>query len=131
VPEPGPARGAIRIRFADHPWGPWSPAAPHLAPGDFRTPGDLYGPGGLMFHPGCVDQPGLACADPDPHRPLDAFDPACASILGRFDLGILYAPNVIDSWSRPDGLGGFDLYWNVSIWNPYAVPLYRTKLLPQ
>jgi hypothetical protein len=26
--------------------------------------------------------------------------------------------------------GGFDQYWNVSIWNPYAVLLYRTKLLP-
>jgi hypothetical protein len=130
VPEPGPARGAIRIRFADQPWGPWSPAVPHLAPGDFRVAGDPYGPGGIMYHPGCVDQPGLPCAASDPHRPTDSFEPGCSSPLSRFDLGILYAPNIIEPWSKADGLGGYDLYWNVSIWNPYAVPLYRTKLRP-
>jgi hypothetical protein len=130
VPEPGPVRGAIRIRFADQPWGPWSPAEVHLAPGNPRTAGDLYGPGGVMFHPACRDQGALLCADPDPHRPLDSLEPGCSSLLGAVDLGILYAPNVIDAWSKPDGAGGFDLYWNVSIWNPYAVLLYRTKLLP-
>ena len=103
---------------------------PELAPGDFRTVGHPYGPGGNMYHPGCVDQPGQPCAVSDPHRPTDSFEPSCSSPLSRFDLGILYAPNIIDTWSKPDGLGGYDLYWNVSVWNPYAVPLYRTKLLP-
>jgi hypothetical protein len=111
--------------------GPWSPAAPHLAPGSPQVAGDPYGPGGVMFHPACVDQGGLPCAQSDPHRPLDSFDPACASPLGRLDLGIRHAPNVIHSGSRPDGAGGFDLSWNVSIWNPYAVLLHRTKLRPE
>jgi hypothetical protein len=43
---------------------------------------------------------------------------------------LAYAPNVIDAWTRPDGTGGVDVFWNVSTWNPYAVVLVRTNLRP-
>jgi hypothetical protein len=126
-PEPGP--GSIQIRFADHPWGPWSPPQPHLVPGSPAVAGDLYGPGGVLFHPACQDVPGAACAPSDPHRPFHAFLPGCQS-FGFFEPGYFYAPNIIDAWTRPDGAGGVDLYWNVSTWNPYAVLLVRTRLRP-
>jgi hypothetical protein len=124
-PCPGP--GSIQIRFADHPWGPWSPPKPHLVPGSPAVPGDPYGPGGSIFHPACRDVPGAACAPTDPHRPVHAFLPDCQS-FGLFEPGYFYAPNIVDAWTRPDGAGGVDLYWNVSVWNPYAVLLVRTNL---
>jgi hypothetical protein len=93
------------------------------------VPGDLYGPGGAIFHPACQDLPGAPCAATDPHRPFHAFLPECQS-FGFFEAGYLYAPNVVDAWTRPDGAGGVELYWNVSIWNPYAVLLVRTTLRP-
>lgn len=126
---PGPAPGSIQIRFADHPWGPWSPPRPHLAPGSPAGAADPYGPGGELFHPACHDVPGAACARTDPHRPLHAFLPDCQS-FDLFEPGFLYAPNIIDAWTRPDGAGGVDLYWNVSTWNPYGMVLVRTKLRP-
>jgi hypothetical protein len=132
IPEPGPAPGAIRIRFAEQPWGPWSPAQPHLAPGSFGVVGDPYGPGGVLFHPRCVDQGTDLCARSDLHRGVDWWlDPVgCSPIGANIDFGVFYGANVVDAWSEADGEGGFDLYWNVSTWNPYGVLLYRTKLRP-
>jgi len=46
------------------------------------------------------------------------------------DRGRFYGVNVIAEYSRPDGAGGVDLFWNVSTWNPYGVVLLRTKLRP-
>lgn len=126
---PGPAPGAIQIRFAKHPWGPWSPPQPHLVPGDPSVEGDPYGPGGVLYHPACQDLPGAPCAPTDPHRPVHAFLPNCQP-FGFFEPGTFYAPNIIDAYTRPDGAGGVDIYWNVSTWNPYAVVLVRTNLRP-
>ena len=56
--------------------------------------------------------------------------PDCQSIGAALDTGILYAPNVIDAYTRADGLGGLDVYWNVSVWNPYLVALLRTNVKP-
>ena len=46
------------------------------------------------------------------------------------DTGILYAPNIIDAYTRSDGAGGLDVFWNVSTWNPYLVALLRTTVRP-
>jgi hypothetical protein len=54
---PGPDPGAVRIRFAEHPWGPWTPPQTLAAPGDPLVAGDPYGPGGFLFHAACQDAP--------------------------------------------------------------------------
>jgi hypothetical protein len=122
--------GAIRIRFAEHPWGPWSAPEPLLLPGDPLVAGDPYGPGGVLFHAACQDRPPLLCARSDPSRPTDAFFPGCPELGRTFDAGRFYAPNVIDAYTRPDGTGGVDVFWNVSTWNPYSVVFVRTTLRP-
>lgn len=124
------ADGAIRVRFADHPWGPWSPPVAHLDPGSPTVPGDAFGPGGFMFHPSCADRLPDVCAPSDPTRPLDFFFPGCPSVGANIDAGILYAPNIIDAYTRSDGAGGLDVFWNVSTWNPYLVALLKTNVKP-
>lgn len=123
--------GAIRVRFAEHPWGPWSPSVVHLDPGSPDVVGDPFGPGGYIFNAACRDEPPALCAPSDPTRPLDFFLPGCPSIGATIDTGILYAPNIIDAYTRPDGTGGLDVFWNVSVWNPYLVALLRTNVRPE
>jgi hypothetical protein len=124
------AAGAIRVRFADHPWGPWTPSVAHLDPGNPTVVGDPYGPGGFIFNPACEDQLPAVCARSDPSRPIDYFVPGCAPVGALVDTGILYAPNIIDAYTRSDGAGGLDVFWNVSVWNPYLVALLRTNVKP-
>lgn len=120
------APGSIVARFADHPWGPWSAPVVHLSPGSEQNIGDAYGPGGILYHPGCVDQPSAKCAKSDPHRPLDTALDGCPVQIP--DPGRLYAPNIIDNYTRPNPDGGLDIVWNVSTWNPYGVQLLKTTL---
>jgi len=124
------AAGAIRVRFADHPWGPWSPPVAHLDPGSPTVVGAPFGPGGYIFNPACRDQLPAVCARSDPSRPLDYFLPGCPEVGARVDTGILYAPNIIDAYTRSDGAGGLDVFWNVSVWNPYLVALLQTNVKP-
>lgn len=126
---PGEGPGSIRIRFADHPWGPWSPAQPHLLEGSAAEVGSPLGPGGVLFNPKCVDQPGATCADSDEVRPIDFFF-NCFPFGKNFDQGFFYAANIIDSYTESDGQGGMNLYWNVSTWNPYSVLFVKTNLQP-
>ena len=125
---PGDAPGAVRIRFADHPWGPWSPPAPHLVPGHPDVVGDPWGPGGVLFHDACVDAGAARCAPSDPTRPPDFFLPGCPSFGAAFDVGRFYGANVIDAYTRAAGPTAVDLFWNVSTWNPYAVVLMRSRI---
>jgi hypothetical protein len=127
---PGPSPGALRIRYAEHPWGPWTPPEPLLAPGSPSVAGDPYGPGGVLFHTACQDQGPAVCARTDPSRPPDAFLPGCPGFGSTFDIGRFYGANIIDAYTRPDGSGGVDLYWNASTWNPYSVIFVHTNLRP-
>src|SRR5262249_6001889 len=128
---PNGAPGSIRMRFADQPWGPWTPPIPHLLQGSPSVPGDLYGPGGILYHFLCQDQGALHCARSDPTRPPQVVNPDCAPFAVQFDIGFLYGANIIDPWTRPDGVGGVDVHWNVSTWNPYSVFLLRTNVRPR
>jgi len=119
--------GPILARFADHPWGPWSRPSVALDPGGPTVVGSAFGPGGWIFHPECDD---ARCAASDPHRPVDYFVPGCPEVGKTLDTGILYAPNVIDAYTRAAGTGGLDVFWNVSAWNPYLVALLRTNVRP-
>jgi hypothetical protein len=122
-----PNNGSIVMRFAPHPWGPWSPAVVQLPAGSPRVVGDAYGPGGIMYHPDCVDQSPALCARPDAYS-LD--------IIGQCvmrpppDLGRLYAPAIIDAYTHKNSAGGLDIVWALSTWAPYGAVLMQTSLNP-
>lgn len=119
--------GAIWMRFADHPWGPFSPPQPHVIPGNRLRINDPIGPGGYLYDATCKDNGATRCAASDPHRPLDGVF-GCP--FTSDDPGRLYAPNVIDEYTRRNDHGGLDIIWNVSTWNPYAVKLFHTSIQP-
>lgn len=122
-------RGPVRVRFADFPWGPFSPAVDYLVPGDPNTPFAPYGPGGFLFHYACQDQPGTLCARTDPLRPLDSYIPGCPTPAVQLDIGRLYGVNIIDAYTvRADD--GLVVTWNVSTWNPYGVMMMRSHIAP-
>jgi hypothetical protein len=112
-------KGAIHARFAVDPWGPWSAPLPVLEAGDPTVSppqaGSEYAAGGILHHPGC--------ASPD----CTPSSPAPGYLVTPF--GFLYAPNIVDAWTRARGDGTeADVYWNVSTWNPYETVLLRTRL---
>ncbi|MGB5131915.1 MAG: hypothetical protein WBO00_04830 [Steroidobacteraceae bacterium] len=106
--------GAVRMRTADEPWGPWTP------PQDVTTGTDpangaqgQYGPGGALRHGDCK-VPGCA-----PHSDIFVYHPD--------EYGFFYAANIIEQWTRPAG-HGVDIIWNASTWDPYRVVLLRTRI---
>jgi hypothetical protein len=107
--------GAIRMRSAEDPWGPWTPPQDLIAAGDPAVPEGQYGPGGMLYHPQCSDP---TCA-PHTTRPE----------LAEVEYGWFYAANIIEQWTRPAGTG-VDIIWNASTWDPYRVILLRTHIEP-
>jgi hypothetical protein len=118
------------MRFAEHPWGPWTPPRPLLAPGDPSQAGDPYGPGGFLYHFACQDAPGSSCARTDPVRPIDSLLSSCQTPIVQTDVGRLYGSNIIDPYTARNGDDGLDVFWNVSTWNPYGVVLLKTTFRP-
>ena len=113
--------GAIRMRTADNPWGPWSPPQDVIAGGDPKVPGSgQYGVGGMLHHPACT---GEGCA---PHSQTAFYHPD--------EYGFFYSANIIEQWTHvvEGGAadGGVDLIWNASTWDPYRVVLLRTRINP-
>jgi hypothetical protein len=108
--------GAVRMRTADHPWGPWSAPQDVVAGGDPGTPGSgQYGPGGVLHHPACSAE---GCATHT--RTVHYHDN---------EYGFLYAANIIEQWTHPVS-GGVEILWNASTWDPYRVVLFRTLITP-
>jgi len=109
--------GAVRMRSADNPWGPWTPAQDVIVAGspDADPPGGQYAPGGVLYHPDCS---GKACAPPTRTKFYD-----------KREYGFFYAPNIIEQWIRPAG-DAVDIIWNASTWDPYRVVLLRTRIKP-
>jgi hypothetical protein len=110
--------GAIVVRFALQPWGPWSKPEPLLRAGDPANPtapGPQYQPGGVLYHPECT---GDGCV---PGDPATLYPPEFEQY------GWFYGPNIVECWTTTRD-GGADLYWNVSTWNPYQVVLMKTRL---
>jgi hypothetical protein len=109
-----PGNGAVRMRTADRPWGPWSPPADVIAGGDPADgPLGQYGPGGALRHPACA---GPACA---PHSDTPFYS--------REEYGFFYSANIIEQWID-DADDAVDLLWNASTWDPYRVVLLRTRI---
>jgi hypothetical protein len=109
--------GAVRMRSADDPWGPWSPPQDVIVAGSpgARPPGGQYAPGGVLNHPDCVAP---SCA---PHTQTRFYN--------KREYGFFYAPNIIEQWIRPAG-DAVDILWNASTWDPYRVVLLRTRIKP-
>ena len=107
--------GAIRMRSADHPWGPWSPPQDVLVGGDpNHAPLEhQYVPGGILRHPACIAANCVA------HTHTNEASPD--------EYGFLYGANIIEQWTRPAG-DGVDVIWNASTWDPYRVVLIRTHI---
>jgi len=112
-----PENGAIRMRTADSPWGPWTTPVDVLVGGDPNvTPVQAqYAAGGVLHHPNCS---GATCAA---HSPVPAYS--------ANEFGFLYGANIIQPWIRTSGTG-VDVIWNASTWDPYRVVLYRTHINP-
>ena len=108
--------GAIHMRTADNPWGPWSPPQDVIAGGDPKVAGSgQYGVGGMLHHPACTVE---GCA---PHSQTPFYHPD--------EYGFFYAANIIEQWTRAVD-GGVDVIWNASTWDPYRVVLLRTRISP-
>jgi hypothetical protein len=124
------SRGPLHARFADFPWGPFSPSQEYLSPGSPTQLGDPYGPGGFLFHYQCQDEPGAPCTHSDPVRPADSYLPGCPTLVPQPDIGRLYGVNIIDDYTVRSAKGGLLITWNVSTWNPYGVTLMRSRVAP-
>jgi Cys-rich repeat protein len=106
--------GAVRMRTADNPWGPWSAPQDVIESGDPEIPGSgQFGPGGVLHHPGCKEE---SCAS-HTRTPFYHDD----------EYGFFYSANIIEEWTRAVD-GGVDIYWNASTWDPYRVVLLRTHI---
>jgi hypothetical protein len=106
--------GAVRMRIADDPWGPWSPPQDVIV-GGVAAEGarEQFGPGGALRHPGCTES---SCA---PHSDMFAYS--------KDEYGFFYSANIIEQWTRP-APDGVDILWNASTWDPYRVVLLRTHI---
>ncbi|MET0287861.1 MAG: hypothetical protein ABW352_25455 [Polyangiales bacterium] len=146
--EDQPRHGALHMRLADAPWGPWSRAAPAFwrehagafmhcdAPADAARPGcDLdelpddpkhsYSPG--TWAPQLLDFPGCISAALTPSQPNFSSGNVQLPCLGA-QRGNLYGPSFIASWTADlAGDQGYahaaTLYFLVSTWMPYQVVL--------
>jgi hypothetical protein len=109
----GIGNGAIRMRTADHPWGPWTPPVDLIVGGDAdaRPLEGEYAPGGVLHHPECTAP---SCQAPSPH-------------MQKGDYGWLYGANIIEEWTTQAG-DGVELIWIASTWDPYRVILLRTHI---
>jgi hypothetical protein len=105
--------GAIRMRTADDPWGPWSAPQDVFVGGnpDARPVADQYASGGVLHHPACA---GPKCQSASTHLP-------------KADYGWLYGANIIEQWTQPAGTG-VDVWWIASTWDPYRVILLKTRI---
>lgn len=109
--------GAIRMRTADNPWGPWTPPQDVIVGGDAEASPlrDQYAVGGVLRHPACTSA-GCAPKTDTPQLPKD-------------DYGFLYGANIIEQWLKPAG-PAVDVIWNASTWDPYRIILLRTRINP-
>ncbi|MDP9197770.1 MAG: hypothetical protein M3O07_00950, partial [Pseudomonadota bacterium] len=105
--------GAVRMRSAEHPWGPWTPPQDVVVGDPAGGPNGQLGAGGALRHVDCKDP---ACA---PHSAIFVYH--------EDEYGFFYSANIIEQWTRASG-DGVDILWNASTWDPYRVVLFRTHI---
>jgi hypothetical protein len=151
-PSDQPRHGAIHMRTADFPWGPWTRPTPLLwreAMGGFYQC-DAWDPFGCdlknspLFSPPSyqagdwetgIPQTVNQCRTtfPNKHPTSNAFLTTSQCGL-RSQRGNMYAPNLMPSWTTtvPAPLGGVaqtTVYFTVSTWHPYYVVLAAADLV--
>lgn len=110
--------GRMWLRFAKHPWGPWTAPRPLMAAGDREldaAPVEQYAPGGILAHNNCNQ------ADCALYNPIYYLD------VGGNNNGVLYGPSIVDAWTT-EQQSSSTVYWLVSTWNPYQVVLMKTTM---
>ena len=105
--------GTIYVRYATHPWGPWTPPEPFAEAGDPNALTGFFAPGSFLRSTSCT---GAGCVQPDVTQPTEH--------------GGLYSPHIIEPWLQPQA-DGVDVFWHVSNWNPYEVMLLKTPIRAQ
>jgi hypothetical protein len=108
------AEGAIFMRTADHPWGPWSAPQTLIAGGDPDIPGSgQYGSGGALHHPSCTE-PGCT-----PSMAIPAW--------AQNGYGWFYGANIIEPWTT-ETQDAVVITWNASTWDPYRTILLQSRI---
>ncbi|HVN77308.1 MAG TPA: DUF4185 domain-containing protein [Thermoanaerobaculaceae bacterium] len=98
----------IVLRYAQAPWGPWSPPQ-------------------VIFDPKRDGAYGIFIHDPS-LVPDDGLDgPTIGSADPHTTAGGDYAPYVIERFTKLEG-GLLSIYYTMSTWNPYTVVLMRSRL---
>ncbi len=95
--------GAIKMRTAPYPWGPWSAPQTVLAPTD-----------PVIFSTFCNFLTGASC------------NPSTLPIWQNTQ-GALYASQIVEAWDASTATTA-DLGWFVSLWNPYQVQEIKTHM---
>lgn len=155
TPSDAPRHGALLMRLADQPWGPWSAAAPALwrehaaaylhcdAPSRVGAgeragcdldelpddPAHSYSSG--TWAPQQLDFAGCISADLTPSQPNFSAGGSLPCLGAQ--RGNLYAPSLIDSWTLDlAGDQGYPhaatVYLTLSTWMPYQVILVALTL---
>jgi hypothetical protein len=154
-----PRHGAIHMRTADYPWGPWSRPTPLLwreemgryyqcdayndtiptgcdrkaSPAPTYPPSDwepgINGFTGTTLFQDAVCQMNHPKAAPTPN--LNPLSPFCPVLSQR---GNLYAPNLLPTWTNstdpaPGVAVSTTIYLTVSTWYPYDIVLAAADLL--
>jgi hypothetical protein len=155
APNGQPRHGAIHMRMAEQPWGPWTRATPvffrehaaaflHCDAPRMAPPGqpsgcdldDLPDDPGRSYSPGSWgsewrDFAGCRTDAPLPRTP--SLTPGSILPCNGAQRGNLYAPNLLAPWTvdRRSERGyahAATLYFNVSTWYPYQVVLAALSL---
>lgn len=95
--------GAVKVRIADNPWGPWGKPKDVLLPTSSAIAGRLCPNTGASCNPFGFPEVGP---------------------------GLLYGAQIVESWSEPIGANvGARIGWVVSLWNPYQVEQLQTDVI--
>ncbi|MDD9943182.1 MAG: hypothetical protein OXU20_19230 [Myxococcales bacterium] len=102
--------GRIKMRIADHPWGPWSAPEDVLDRDDEEICGYVWSP------------EGNAC-----NEDADLAPWGITAVVGQPSEGVFYGTGIVEDWTEWDG-NKATIGWFVSTFNPYKVQQMRTEI---
>ncbi len=125
--------GAMGIRYASYPWGPWTPPQIVLVGGDWDPPTWEYATEGALWSRNCTGSCIKDDIPPDPmYEGAEPFyvnlDNAAGGIWGdTIRAGRWYGPNIVDQWTLNYANSAY-IFWTASTWNPYQVVVQMTLI---
>jgi hypothetical protein len=105
--------GNIYIRYAMHPWGPWTTPELFAEAGNAQALTGFFARGSFLHSTSCS---GSDCVRAEVTLPAEN--------------GGLYSPHIIEPWLQQQE-HGVDVFWTISNWNPYEVILLKTPIRDQ